>query len=135
MGKLRRAKNRLNRLNKKLQKSEMKNIEFKNLAQQKGTYVSQNEILTVMEYLNQSIRELIPCGSNKAPEEFQITEALKQILNGLSRLHKKGIIHGNLKAENIMRARIESDMSSFIESDISREFSLEETEWKIVDYR
>lgn len=63
------------------------------------------EMLIYMEYMNQgSIRQLIDRFGPFRNEEV-LSNYARQILNGLNYLHSQNVIHGDIKAANILTDR------------------------------
>ena len=72
----------------------------KNMVQHIESYIWKNDIWIVMEYMEGgSLTDIV---TQNYMAEREIAAVCLEVLNGLNHLHSKGIIHRDIKSDNIL---------------------------------
>lgn len=74
-----------------------------NIVNYKASYLIDNELWVIMEYMEGgSLTEMIDSGEIPEP---QIATVCQEVLKGLIHLHKRNIIHRDIKSDNVLLSR------------------------------
>lgn len=96
----------------------MKNLEHKNIVKLMGAYVVKEEIIMIMEYCEGGeLSQLVE--DNEGITEMEARRIVKQIINAIEVCHLKGIIHRDLKLENVMFADAQKTILKVVDFGIS----------------
>ena len=88
----------------------LRKLTHQNLIKLKEVVRANDELNLIFEYCDKNLYQLL----SEAPlNEDQIREFIKQILNGLSFLHKHGFFHRDLKPDNILIASNSAKIADF----------------------
>ncbi|KAA6359513.1 MAG: hypothetical protein EZS28_044960 [Streblomastix strix] len=69
----------------------------------KGAQIKQDRAIILMEFANlPPLQKIFDCKLPHLPREDFIKSIMWQLLNGISVIHQAGLIHRDLKADNIM---------------------------------
>jgi len=79
----------------------LKGLDHKNIVKMYGSYVVKEEIVMIMEYCEGGELSSI-VDEQEGISELQARNIILQILNAIEVCHMKGIIHRDLKLENVM---------------------------------
>jgi serine/threonine protein kinase len=77
-----------------------------NLCQFEGVYETENTAYVVMESYEKTLSSLLQT-ARPLPRELVVT-LMEQLLHGISHLHSRGVMHRDLKLENIMLHKTEN---------------------------
>ncbi|CAO3657944.1 unnamed protein product [Rhizopus stolonifer] len=80
----------------------MKELNHKHIIQLKEIIEDSDSIFLVMELAQQAIMEIVPHSFTKPYSNNECREYFKQILDSVDYLHQHGVIHGDIKPENIL---------------------------------
>lgn len=88
----------------------MKSMDHKNIVQLYEVYMFKGRIFMIMEYLDGGC--LTPLVEHLKPDipETVIAYILREVLEGIASLHKRGIIHRDIKSDNVLIDRESGDI-------------------------
>ncbi|XP_054780400.1 serine/threonine-protein kinase MHK [Prosopis cineraria] len=90
-----------------------------NIIKLKEVIRENNELFFIFEYMDYNLYQLIKDRQKPFPEE-EIRSFMKQVLRGLSHMHKKGFFHRDLKPENLL---VTNDVLKIADFGLAREVS------------
>lgn len=88
----------------------MKSMDHKNIVKLYDTYLYKGRIFLFMEYLDGGCLTPIVENYNLKIPENVIAFILKEVLEGIAQLHKRGIIHRDIKSDNVLIDRAGSSI-------------------------
>ncbi|KAI9250786.1 kinase-like domain-containing protein [Sporodiniella umbellata] len=80
----------------------MKGLKHDNIIQLKDVIEDADSIFLVMELAHQVIMDIVPHATTQPYSNQQCKRYFEQILDSVDYLHQRGVIHGDIKSENIM---------------------------------
>ncbi|OMJ94201.1 hypothetical protein SteCoe_2686 [Stentor coeruleus] len=88
----------------------LRKITHQNIIKLKEVVRANNDLSLIFEYCDKNLYQLMTEG---AMPEDQIRDYIKQILTGLSFLHKSGIFHRDIKSDNILMSETIAKIADF----------------------
>ncbi|XP_021775431.1 cell division control protein 2 homolog isoform X1 [Chenopodium quinoa] len=84
----------------------LRDTQHENIVRLEKIFISPSSVNLVMEYVPYDLQSELETNPNAYQSPSEIKKYVKQILDALSYLHKKGIIHRDVKPENILVQKI-----------------------------
>ncbi|KAF7845600.1 serine/threonine-protein kinase MHK [Senna tora] len=97
----------------------LRKMNHPNIIKLKEVLSENNELFFIFEYMDYNLYQLIKDRQKPFPEE-EIRSFMKQVLLGLTHMHKKGFFHRDLKPENLL---VTNDVLKIADFGLAREVS------------